>query len=288
MNRPLFPILCLAASAVSGPALAEDDARPWTLSAGYSRLSAGGEAASGDADTVSVSLARRFGATTAAISGAASRRAVLFPDVVDRSDANSFAIGAALSHAIDATEIALLLDYAKESADVTIDPPSLPSFDAEAKNAFVSVAAAVSRTFGGATRLTPSASVGWSRSKAEIASAAGPFAAAQTSEGWTGTAGLFLAQDIGSRWTVSAGGAAIASEEAGALAVTSGGGRGRAQGGLFSGVQTLGQQGSLIFGELGAGLSTRLGRVTLSTDASHSVGLDDDYFILASSVSLDF
>jgi hypothetical protein len=288
MKRRFSPIVCIVVGAVSAPALAEDDARPWTLSAGYARLSAGGEAASGDADTASVSLARRFGATTASLSGGASRRGVLFPDVVDRSDARSYAIGASLAHAIDGTEIALLLDYAKESADLTIDPASLPAFDAEAKNSFISAAAALSRTFGAATRLTPSASAGWSRSKAEIASAAGPFAAAQTVEGWTGTAGLFLAQDVGARWTFSAGGAAIVSEEAGALAVTSGGGRGRRTGGLFSGVQTLGQEGAVVFGELGAGLSTRLGRVTLSTDASHSVGLDDEYFILASSLSVDF
>lgn len=289
MRTYMFQTLMIVAALVfADPARAQDDVRPWTASLGLSRFFAGADDASGDSASLSFSLARSFGATTVGVSLGATRRDVLFPDSLERSDGEAFAVGASLAHDFAETDVALLFDYALEDADFLLNLANAP-VAATAGSDFLSVALAVSRAFGDRTRIVPSASGGWSRSTAEIISS-GPIGlnGGVAAEGWSGAAGLFLAQDVGSRWTLSAGGSAILAEEASALAITRGGGRtGRARG-LFTGLQTIDQRGSLVYGEVAAGLSSTLGRVTLSTDAAHSVGLDTEYFSLTSTVSVSF
>lgn len=277
-----------AALLAAAPARAAGDAQPWTAALGLSRFFAGDDTASGDSRSLSLALSRRFGATTAGVSFGATRRDILFPDAVERSDGEAFAAGASLSQDFDGTEVALLFDYAWEEAGFLVTPANTP-VAAEAQSDFLSAVLAVSRAYGDRTRLVPSASGGWSRSNADFASS-GPLGlnGGVTAQGWSGSAGLFLAQDLGSRWTVSAGGAAIFAEEAGSLAITRGGGRTDRAGDLFSGLQTIDQQGSLVYGEVAAGLSSTFGRVTLSTDAAHSLGLDTEYFTLSSTVSVCF
>lgn len=272
------------------PAAAADSARLSTLSAAYSRFFAGGEASSGDANTLSGSLSRRIGATTLSLGGGATQRDVQFPDAVEQTDAKAYAAGGAIAHAVNGADLALSIDYAKENSDLLIAVANAPPLPASGQTTFLSVSGAVSRSFGGETRLTPSVSGGWSRATAEFDATivSRPFSVKETSTGWSGAAGLLGAHDIGARWTLSAGGAAVYAQEAGALAITRAGGRSGRPGGLFSGLQTIDKAGDVFFGEVAAGLSTRLGRVTIATDAARSIGLGDDYFILSSTASVDF
>lgn len=281
-------IIAVAMLAAAYGEAAAEDARPWTLSTGFSRLFAG-DSASGDSNALSLSLSRALGDTAVSVRGGVARRDALFPDTVERSDGDSYAVGGSIEHGFERLTAGLYVDYASESADFTVTPANFPSFAATGETGALSLAAALSGSYGETTRLIPSLSAGWSRTRSTVDAASTiPASLDQRTEGWSGSAGLFAARDLGERWTFSGGAAAIFAEEAGALAITGGGARGPVRRGEFSGLQRPIETGSIVYGEAGLGLSTRLGRVTLSLDAARSFGLDGDYFILSTGTSISF
>jgi hypothetical protein len=285
----LKPIIAAAAQVAGIGEAAAEGARPWTVSTGFSRIFAG-DSASGDASAFSLSLSRAIGDTTVGVSGGVSRRDALFPETVERSNGKSWSVGGSLGRGFDSVSASVSVDYAQESADFTVIPVNIAPFEASGRLSALSVSGAVSGVYGETTRLIPSVSGGWSRTRGELQADTAFFSPAfeQSIAGWSGSAGLFLAQDVGARVTLSGGAAAIFAEQAGALAITGAGARAGRGGDRFTGIQTLAEEGSVVYGEAGLGLSTAFGRVTFSLDATRSFGLEDDYFILSTGTSISF
>lgn len=283
MPRPLFRALAAVAAALAaGSAAGAQEEAVWTASIGVGGVGFidADDADDGATSNLYLDIDRAQDGLLWGVGLGVSSRDRVFGE--EETEARGVSVVGWAVFPVGAADLTLSADYAREDLDSFEIAAESGPLIVDGDSDFVSASARLSRTFGGATRLTPSVRIGWSQGETAFnldrdRPNAGAVDLSQDESGLVGSLGLRAARDLSPAVTAYAGAALVGAENE-ASAWSRNGGAPRTSGSDDASVWGDFSAGAIVFGE----------RTSLAFDGFATAGLDTDEFGGVVTVSREF